>query len=43
MEQTEINGMLQRAKEYDAEKYLAMAVRSLRHNNKIDIEKVDYE
>ena len=43
MEQTEINGMLQRAKKYDAEKYLAMAVRSLRRNNKIDIEKVDYE
>ena len=42
MEQTEINGMLQRAKEYDAEKYLAMAVRSLKRNKKIDIEKVDY-
>ena len=43
MDQVEINGMLQRAKEYNAEKYLAMAVRSLRRNNKIDIEKVDYE
>ena len=28
---------------YNAEKYLAMAVRSLRHNSKIDIERVDYE
>ena len=43
MEQTEINGMLQRAKEYDAEKYLAMAVRSLKRNKKIDIEIVDCE
>ena len=43
MDQTEINNMLQKAEEYDAEKYLAMAVKSLRRNKKIDIERVDYE
>ena len=43
MDQVEIDGMLQKAEEYDAEKYLAMAVKSLRHNKKIDIERVDYE
>ena len=43
MDQVEIDGMLQKAEEYDAEKYLAMAVKSLRRNKKIDIERVDYE
>ena len=43
MEQTEIDDKIQEAKKYDVEKYLALAVRSLRRNNKIDIEKVDYE
>ena len=43
MEQAEINNKLQEAKKYDAEKYLAEAVRSLRHNKKIDIEIVDCE
>ena len=43
MEQTEINNMLQEAKKYDAEKYLAEAVRSLRRNKKINIEIVDCE
>ena len=43
MDQVEIDGMLQGAKEYDAEKYLVEAVKSLRRNKKIDIEKVDYE
>ena len=38
MDQVEINGMLQGAKEYDAEKYLVEAVKSLRRNKKIDIE-----
>ena len=43
MEQAEINNKLQEAKKYDAEKYLAEAVRSLRRNKKIDIEIVDCE
>ena len=43
MDQVEIDGMLQKAEEYDAENYLAMAVKSLRRNKKIDIERVDYE
>ena len=38
MVQVEIDGMLQGAKEYDAEKYLVEAVKSLRRNKKIDIE-----
>ena len=38
MDQVEIDGMLQGAKEYDAEKYLVEAVKSLRRNKKIDIE-----
>ena len=43
MDQVEIDGMLQGAKEYDAEKYLVEAVKSLRRNKKIDIEIVDCE
>ena len=43
MEQTKIDDKIWEAKKYDAEKYLAMAVRSLKRNKKIDIEKVDYE
>ena len=43
MEQAEINNKLQEAKKYDAEKYLAEAVRPLRRNKKIDIEIVDCE
>lgn len=43
MDQVEINGMLQGAKEYDAEKYLVEAVKSLRRNKKIDIEITDCE
>ena len=43
MEQAEINNKLQEAKKYDAEKYLAEAVRSLRRNKKIDIEIADCE
>ena len=43
MEQAEIDKILQEAKKYDAEKYLVEAVKSLRRNKKIDIEKVDYE
>ena len=43
MEQVEIDGMLQEAKKYNAEKYLVEAVRSLKHNKKIDIEIVDCE
>ena len=43
MEQAEINNMLQEAKKYDAEKYLAEAAKLLKHNKKIDIEIVDCE
>lgn len=43
MDQAEIDGMLQGAKEYDAEKYLVEAVKSLRRNKKIDIEITDCE
>ena len=43
MEQMEIDNMLQEAKKYDAEKYLAEAVKLLRHNKKIDIEIADCE
>ena len=38
MEQMEIDNMLQEAKKYDAEKYLAEAVKLLKRNKKIDIE-----
>ena len=37
MEQTEIDDKIQEAKKYDAENYLAMAVRSLRHTLKVDV------
>ena len=37
MEQTEIDDKIREAKKYDAEKYLAMAVRSLRRNLKVEI------
>ena len=43
MDQVEIDGMLQGAKEYDAEKYLVEAVKSLRRNKKIDVEITDCE
>ena len=43
MEQTEINNMLQEAKKYGAEKYLAEAAKLLKRNKKIDIEIVDCE
>ena len=43
MDQVEIDGMLQGAKEYDAEKYLAEATKLLRRNKKIDIEIADCE
>ena len=43
MEQTEINNIVQGAKKYDAEKYLAEAAKLLKHNKKIDIEIVDCE
>ena len=43
MDQVEIDGMLQEAKKYDAEKYLAEAVKLLKRNKKIDIEIVDCE
>ena len=41
MEQTEINDKIWEAKKYDAEKYLAMAVRSLKHNLKVDVKITD--
>ena len=43
MEQTEINNMLQEAKKYNAEKYLAEAAKLLKRNKKLDIEIVDCE
>ena len=43
MEQMEIDNMLQEAKKYDAEKYLAEAVKLLKRNKKIDIEIADCE
>ena len=43
MDQVEIDGMLQGAKEYAAEKYLAEAIKLLRRNKKMDIEIVDCE
>ena len=43
MDQVEIDGMLQGAKEYDAEKYLVEAVKLLKRNKKIDIEIADCE
>ena len=43
MEQTEINNMLQEAKKYDTEKYLAEAAKLLKRNKKIDIEIADCE
>ena len=43
MEQAEIDNMIQGAKEYDAEKYLAEAIKLLRRNKKIDIETADCE
>ena len=43
MEQMEIDNMLQEAKKYDAEKYLAEAVKLLKRNKKINIEIADYE
>ena len=43
MEQTEIDNMIQEAKKYEAEKYLAEAAKLLKRNKKIDIEIVDCE
>ena len=43
MEQAEIDNMIQEAKKYEAEKYLAEAAKLLKRNKKIDIEVVDCE
>ena len=43
MDQAEIDNMIQEAKKYEAEKYLAEAAKLLKRNKKIDIERVDYE
>ena len=43
MDQVEIDNMIQEAKKYEAEKYLAEAAKLLKHNKKIDIEIVDCE
>ena len=43
MEQMEIDNMLQEAKKYEAEKYLAEAAKLLKRNKKIDIEIADCE
>ena len=43
MDQVEIDGMLQGAKEYDAEKYLAEAAKLLSRNKKLNVEIDDCE
>ena len=43
MNQAEIDNMIQEAKKYDAEKYLAEAVKLLKRNKKIGIEITDCE
>ena len=43
MEQAEIDNMIQEAKKYEAEKYLAEAAKLLKRNKKIDIEIADCE
>ena len=43
MDQIEIDNMLQRAEKYNAEKYLAEAVKLLSRNKKINVEIIDYE
>ena len=43
MDQVEIDKILQEAKKYNAEKYLAEAAKLLKRNKKIDIEIVDCE
>ena len=43
MDQVEIDNMIQEAKKYEAEKYLAEAAKLLRRNKKIDIDVVDCE
>ena len=41
MNQTEIDNKIQETKKYNVEKYLAMAVRSLRHTLKVDVKITD--
>ena len=41
MDQTEIDNKIQETKKYNVEKYLAMAVRSLRHTLKVDVKITD--
>jgi hypothetical protein len=43
MDQVEIDGMLQGAKEYEAEKYLAEAAKLLSRNKKLNVEVDDCE
>ena len=43
MEQAEIDNMIQEAKKYETEKYLAEAAKLLKRNKKIDIEIADCE
>lgn len=38
MDQTEIDNKIQKAKTYDVEKYLAMAVEALKRNFKVDVD-----
>lgn len=38
MEQTEIDNKIQEAKKYDVEKYLALAVRAIKRNFKVDVD-----
>ena len=41
MNQVEINNKIQEAKKYNAEEYLAKAVKSLKRNLKVDIEIIE--
>ena len=43
MDQTEIDDKIQKAKTYNVEKYLAMAVSALKRNFKVDIDIKDYK
>ena len=43
MDQIEIDNMLQKTEKYNAEKYLAEAVKLLSRNKKINVEVIDYE
>ena len=43
MNQTEIDNKIQEAKKYNVEKYLVMAIRSLKRTLKVDVKITDYK